>query len=115
MAEPVYKVLSEAAFEAAWTAGRFDGSTDDARDGFIHFSAGHQLAARSPRISPGGRISFWLRSMRIGLGHRLKWEPSRGGALFPHLYGPRPCAVLLERAAAARRRRAPRLPRSVLP
>ena len=70
MAEPVYKVLSEAAFEEAWTAGRFDGSTDDARDGFIHLSAGHQLAARSPRISPGRTDSFSSRSTRSGLGLR---------------------------------------------
>jgi uncharacterized protein (DUF952 family) len=88
MAEPVYKVLSEAAFEEAWTAGRFDGSSDDARDGFIHLSAGHQLAATLAAHFAGqdGLVLVALDVER--LGPSLKWETSRGGARFPHLYAP---------------------------
>jgi uncharacterized protein (DUF952 family) len=95
MAEPVYKVLSEAAFEAAWTAGRFDGSTDDARDGFIHLSAGHQLAATLATHFAGqdGLVLVALDAER--LGPSLKWEASRGGALFPHLYAPLELAAVL--------------------
>jgi uncharacterized protein (DUF952 family) len=45
MADPIYKVMTEAAFEASWSQGHFTGSADDLRDGFIHFSAAHQLEA----------------------------------------------------------------------
>ncbi len=68
MAEPVYKVLSEAAFEEAWAAGRFDGSADDARDGFIHLSAGHQLAGTLATHFAGqdGLVLVALDAERLG-------------------------------------------------
>jgi len=95
MAEPVYKVLSEAAFEEAWAAGRFHGSADDARDGFIHLSAGDQLAGTLASHFAGqdGLVLLALDAGR--LGPALKWELSRGGALFPHLYAPLDLAALL--------------------
>lgn len=95
MAEPVYKVLSEAAFEQAWAEGRFHGSTDDARDGFIHLSAGHQLDATLATHFAGqeGLVIVALDVAR--LGPALKWEPSRGEALFPHLYAPLDLAAMV--------------------
>jgi uncharacterized protein (DUF952 family) len=95
MPEPVYKVLSEAAFEQAKAAGRFAGSADDARDGFIHLSAAHQLATTLAAHFAGqdGLVLLALDAGRLGPG--LKWEPSRGGALFPHLYAPLDLAAML--------------------
>ena len=95
MAEPVYKVLSEAAFEEAWAAGRFHGLADDARDGFIHLSAGHQLAATLAAhfAAHEGLVLVALDADR--LGQALRWEASRGGALFPHLYASIDLAAML--------------------
>ena len=45
MADPIYKIMTEAAFEEAMLAGRYEGSGDDRRDGFIHLSAAHQVGA----------------------------------------------------------------------
>jgi uncharacterized protein (DUF952 family) len=95
MAEPVYKVLSEAAFKEAERKGRFAGSSDDARDGFIHLSAGHQLAG-TLAAHFAGQEGLVLLALDTGrLGERLKWEPSRGGAVFPHLYAPLDLAAML--------------------
>ena len=95
MAEPVYKVLTEAAFEEAERKGRFTGSADDSRDGFIHLSAAHQLdgtlAAHFAREA--GLVLLAVDTSR--LGPALKWERSRGGALFPHLYAPLDLAAVL--------------------
>jgi uncharacterized protein (DUF952 family) len=95
MAEPVYKVLSEAAFEQAWLQGQFHGSADDVRDGFIHLSAGHQLEGTLASHFAGqeGLVLVALDAAR--LGPALKWEPSRGGALFPHLYAPLDLAAVV--------------------
>jgi len=88
MDQPLYKICSAAALEQARGAGRFEGSADDLRDGFIHLSAGPQvtgtLAAHFAR-----RDDLVLIAVDGGrLGQGLRWEPSRGGDLFPHLYGP---------------------------
>lgn len=95
MAEPVYKVLSEAAFAEAARDGHFPGSTDDIRDGFIHLSAAHQLAGTLAEHFAGqeGLVLLALDPDRLGL--KLKWEISRGGDRFPHLYAPLDLAALL--------------------
>lgn len=95
MAEPVYKVLTEQAFTLAWSQGRFAGSADDIRDGFIHLSAAHQLEATlvSHFAGQNGLVLLALDAGRIGPD--LKWEASRGGALFPHLYAPLDLAAVL--------------------
>ncbi|HEX3535400.1 MAG TPA: DUF952 domain-containing protein [Stellaceae bacterium] len=76
------------AWEEARCAGVYHGSDDDRRDGFLHFSTGEQVAesARRHRAGQTGLVLVAVESAR--LGDRLKWEPSRGGQLFPHLYGP---------------------------
>jgi uncharacterized protein (DUF952 family) len=88
MAEPVYKILTKPAFEEASAKGRFDGSPVDLRDGFIHLSAGNQVAGTLAAHFAGQAGLVLLAVDTEACGGRLKWEPSRGGELFPHLYGP---------------------------
>jgi uncharacterized protein (DUF952 family) len=95
MAEPIYKVMTEAAFEASWSQGRFAGSADDVCDGFIHFSAAHQLAGTLAKYFAGQEGLVLLAVDPARLGPDLKWEASRGGALFPHLYAPLDLSAVL--------------------
>ena len=74
--------------QEARTRGRFEGSADDARDGFIHLSAGHQVPVTLAKYFVGQRDLVLLVVDPGRLGEGLRWEPSRGGELFPHLYGP---------------------------
>jgi uncharacterized protein (DUF952 family) len=88
MAEPVYKICSRAALQEARKSGRFDGSADDARDGFIHLSAASQVSGTLAKYFAGQRGLVLLAVDPERLGQQLRWERSRGGELFPHLYGP---------------------------
>ena len=88
MAERVYKVLSATAFAKAEHEKRFLGSPDDLRDGFIHLSAAHQLAGTLAKHFAGQDGLFLLAVDANRLGADLRWEPSRDGELFPHLYAP---------------------------
>jgi len=88
MAEPVYKICPEGALEEARKSGRFHGSADDARDGFIHLSAGHQVTGTLATHFVGQTNLVLIAIDPERLGERLRWETSRGGELFPHLYGP---------------------------
>lgn len=92
---PVYKILTRAHWEEARRAGQYAGSQDDLRDGFIHLSAIHQVAGTAARHFRGidDLVLVALDSER--LGSALKWEPSRGGDLFPHFYGPLPTSAAL--------------------
>ena len=83
----VYKICPTALWREAERAGTFRGSAVDLRDGFIHFSTAGQVAETAARHFAGERDLVLLRVDAARLGDRLKWEPSRGGALFPHLYG----------------------------
>jgi uncharacterized protein (DUF952 family) len=95
MAEPVYKVLSAAAFAEAAREGYFTGSPDDNRDGFIHLSAAHQLEGTLAKHFAGQEGLVLLALDPDRLGPALKWEVSRGGELFPHLYAPLDLVALL--------------------
>ena len=88
MTEPVYKICPAAALQEARESRRFGGSADDARDGFIHLSAGHQVAGTLAKYFAGQRDLVLLAVDPDRLGAGLRWEKSRGGELFPHLYGP---------------------------
>jgi uncharacterized protein (DUF952 family) len=70
--------------------GSYRGSRDDLRDGFIHFSTASHVeeSARKHRAGEEGLLLLAVDADR--LGPALRWEPSRGGQLFPHLYGPLP-------------------------
>ena len=83
----IYKILSVADWEAAQRAGRFEGSADDRRDGFIHFSDGEQ-AVGTARKHFAGQSDLMLLAVDPARLADLRWERSRDDALFPHLYGP---------------------------
>ena len=84
----VYKILPRTEWIAAQDAGAFEGSAIDLRDGYIHLSTADQ-AAETARLHFADRDGLVLLKLRADtLADRLKWEPSRGGQLFPHLYGP---------------------------
>ena len=84
----IYKILPRAEWTAAAAAGRFDGSAVDHQDGYIHFSTAAQ-AGETARRYFAGRADLVVREVEgDDLGPELKWEPSRGGDLFPHLYAP---------------------------
>src|SRR5262249_52790236 len=82
----VYKVVDGLAFAQAQTDGIFAGSEIDITDGYIHFSTALQLA-ETIRRHFRGRHDLVLASIRVSDLGDLRWEPSRGGELFPHLYG----------------------------
>jgi uncharacterized protein (DUF952 family) len=84
----IYKICPAELWHEAELAGRFDGSPVDLADGFIHFSSGEQVAETAGRHFAGQRNLVLVAVDSETLGPALKWEPSRGGALFPHLYGP---------------------------
>ena len=94
MSEPVYKICSRAALEEARKSGRFDGSADDARDGFIHLSAASQVSGTLAKYFAGQCGLVLLAVDPERLGDRLRWEKSRGGELFPHLYAPLPLTAV---------------------
>ena len=85
--EPVYKVLRAVEWRQAQAQGTIAGSADDLRDGFIHLSTRAQLAGTLDRHFAGETGLIVLEIAADSLKDGLKWEPSRGGALFPHLYG----------------------------
>ena len=88
MTRMVYHMCPEEVWTEAVAAGRYDGGADDRRDGFIHFSTAEQLPESARRHRAGQPGLMLIAVEAEGLGERLRWEPSRGGALFPHLYGP---------------------------
>lgn len=91
----IYKICPAPLWEEARRSGSFRGSADDIRDGFIHFSTASQVAETAARHF-AGRSNLLLVSVGSDyLGDKLKWEPSRGGAHFPHLYGDLDLAAVL--------------------
>ncbi len=86
----IYKILPRAEWEAACAKGLFEGSAIDLKDGFIHFSAADQWAETLARHFAGQPDLLLVAVDADALGPELKWEVSRGGALFPHLYGAMP-------------------------
>jgi uncharacterized protein (DUF952 family) len=83
----VYKICPRSLWREAERRGTFRGSEVDRRDGFIHFSTAAQVAETAARHFAGRRDLLLVRVDAATLGDKLKWEPSRGGSLFPHLYG----------------------------
>lgn len=82
----IYKICDREAWETALSQGVFQGSAVDRRDGFIHFSAGHQLRETASRHFAHQSDLVLVAVEAQVLGPELKWEKSRGGDLFPHLY-----------------------------
>lgn len=95
MIKPIYKILADAAYDAAKSEGLLMGTADDLRDGFIHLSAGRQVAGTLAKHFAGQEDLLLLTVDADRLGAALKWEPSRGGDLFPHLYGHLPLDAIV--------------------
>ena len=96
MPKAVYKICPEALWRAAEKAGRFDGAPIDLADGFIHLSTADQVRETAAKHFAGQTGLLLVAVDAARLGSALKYEVSRGGALFPHLYAP------LDPAAAIR-------------
>ncbi|MGF1610041.1 MAG: DUF952 domain-containing protein [Kiloniellales bacterium] len=92
---PIYHICRREEWEAAAARGRYEGSSQDAADGFIHFSGGAQVEESAARHRAGQSGLVLLTVDPDALGAALKWEPSRAGQLFPHLYGALPVAAVL--------------------
>ncbi len=86
----IYKVLSRELWSAAETAGQFEGAGIDLADGYIHFSTGEQLVETVEKHFAGQTdlvlVAVDADALSETVGDALKWEASRGGTLFPHLY-----------------------------
>ena len=83
----VYKILGRQAWAEAVAAGRFDGAAVDLKDGYIHLSTAAQ-AQETARLHFHGQAGLVAVAFEAeDFGAALKWEASRGGRLFPHLYG----------------------------
>ena len=83
----IYKIVAAVEWRAAERDGIFHGAAVDRRDGYIHFSTAAQVAETAARHFSGHADLFLVAFDAAALGPALKWEMSRGGALFPHLYG----------------------------
>ena len=83
----IYKICSAELWAQAQRAGLFRGAPPDLADGFIHFSTAAQVAATAAKHFAGAAGQVLVAVDAALLGAALKWEPSRGGDLFPHLYG----------------------------
>ena len=84
----IYKILPGAAWSEAMAEGRFDGSPIDLKDGYIHFSTAAQAQETAAKHFRGQAGLVVVAVETAALGEALRWEPSRGGQLFPHLYAP---------------------------
>jgi uncharacterized protein (DUF952 family) len=84
----IYKICPASLWRNAEAAGTFLGSEVDIKDGFIHFSSAEQAVETAAKHFAGQHDLLLISVDADRLGAALKWEPSRGGALFPHLYAP---------------------------
>ncbi len=91
----VYKILTSGQWEAAEKVGVFEGAPVDLADGYIHFSTAAQVAETAARHFSGQGGLLLIAVDAEKLGDALVFEPSRGGDLFPHLYGPLPLEAVL--------------------
>jgi uncharacterized protein (DUF952 family) len=90
----IYHVCRRNELEAARGSGSYGGSSQDQADGFIHFSTAAQVVASVAKHRAGQDGLVIVEVDAGALGPALRWEPSRGGALFPHLYAALPFAAI---------------------
>ncbi len=84
----IFKIVATEDWRAAQTAGAFLGASVDRADGYIHFSTASQAPETASKWFQGRNDLTLVAVDAETLGADLRWEPSRGGALFPHLYAP---------------------------
>jgi uncharacterized protein (DUF952 family) len=95
MTRVIYHMCRSQEWQDALAAGSYAGSSQDAADGFIHFSTAAQVveSAAKHRAGQCGLVLLAVDAARLGTV--LRWEPSRGGQLFPHLYGALPVEAVV--------------------
>lgn len=86
MTRKIYKIVTCDEWNAAVTSGQFEGAPVDLADGYIHFSTAEQVAETAARHFSNMSNLLLIAFDPQVFGENLKWEPSRGGDLFPHLY-----------------------------
>ena len=90
----IYKICDSAQWREAERTGVFTGAPVDHADGYIHFSCADQAAETAARHFAGKNDLLLVAVDAAALGSALRYEPSRGGALFPHLYGSLPLSAV---------------------
>lgn len=91
----IYKIVPAPLWSEAIRNGSFTGSPVDLADGFIHFSTAEQVRDTAIKHFTGVQNLLLVAVAESAFGDALKWEPSRGGALFPHLYEALPVNLAL--------------------
>jgi uncharacterized protein (DUF952 family) len=94
-AKVIYKICTRGEWQRALGAGSYEGSQADRTDGYIHFSTYTQLQGTVEKHFRNRTDLVLVAVDATLLGPALRWEPARGGALFPHLYGPLDVAAAL--------------------
>jgi len=92
--QTIYHICRRDEWALAQAAGSYAGSSQDHADGFIHFSATDQVVTSAAKHRAGQSDLVLIAVDVAALGSVLRWEASRGGALFPHLYGPLPMTAV---------------------
>lgn len=96
MQRTIYKICSSQQWAEAQAAGVYRGAPVDLADGYIHFSTARQVGETAAKYF-AGQTDLVLVAVDAGcLGENLEWEPSRGGALFPHLYDHLPMSAVVD-------------------
>lgn len=91
----IYHLAKRSVWEASAAEGMYRGADADRADGFLHFSTAAQIEESAWKHRRGEADLVLLCVDENLLGAELVWEPSRGGALFPHLYGPLPATAVI--------------------
>ncbi len=87
MNQLIYKIMSAREWRLMQELGSFQGSEVDLKDGYIHFSTADQVAETAAKHFSCQQDLVLVEVDILGLDAELRWEPSRNGQLFPHLYG----------------------------
>ncbi len=95
-----FKILTAEQWAAFQSAGIFAGAPVDLADGYIHLSAADQVQGTLDKHFAGQDGLVLAEVDLAALGDAVRWEVSRGGALFPHIYGPLPMAAVIATRAA---------------
>lgn len=90
----IFHMARDAEWESAQSVGLYHGAAEDRADGFIHFSTASQVRESAAKHRTSEPNLILIACDPAALGDDLKWEPARGGELFPHLYGDIPLSAV---------------------
>lgn len=95
MESTAYKILTAEQMDTLEHSENFSGAPIDLTDGYIHLSTAEQVVETLTKHF-AGQQNLWIAAVDLeALGEAIKWEVSRGGALFPHLYAPLPLSAVI--------------------